>query len=64
MRGAVGRMTAGTAGRIFNFVNSRETKSLTEGCARCGEDEKEDSGHDEKAQAPQCTLTGIAYRRI
>ena len=43
MRGVLGRVSAVAAGRILDSANPREIRSLTEGCVRCSEDEREHS---------------------
>ena len=39
MRGVIGRLSAGAAGRILDSANARKIKNLTEGCVRCSIDE-------------------------
>ena len=38
MKGVLGRVSAGTAGRIVDSANPREIKSLREGCVHCSKD--------------------------
>ena len=55
MRGVLGRVPTGAAGRILDSANPRD-KNLKEGCVRCSEDEREHSEHDEEAQVPRWKL--------
>ena len=64
MRGVLGRVSAGAAGRILDSANPREIKNLTEGCVRCSVDEKEHSKHDQGAQVPRWKTREPACRRI
>ena len=50
MRGVLGRVSAGAAGRVLDSVNSSEIKSLTEDCVRCSVNEREHSERDKGAQ--------------
>ena len=52
MRGVLGRVSAGTTGRILDFANPSD-KSLTEGCVRCSVDERGHSERHEGAQVPR-----------
>ena len=51
MRGDLGRMSAGAAGRILDSTDPRD-KNLTAGCVRCSADERGHSEGDEGAQIP------------
>ena len=46
------------------FCQSQKGKSLTVGCIRCSEDEREHSKHDEGAQVPRWKSRESACRRI
>ena len=46
MRGVLGRVSTGAAGRILSSANPRD-KNLKEGCVRCSLDERGHSEHDE-----------------
>ena len=53
MRGVLAQVSAGAAEKILDSANPREIRSLTEGCVRCSEDEREHSKRDEGARVPR-----------
>ena len=63
MRGVLGRVSAGAAGRILDSGDPRD-KSLTVDCVRCIEDEREHSEHDEEAQVPRWRSREAVCQRI
>ena len=62
IRGVLGRVSTGAAGRILDSANPRD-KSLTVVCVRCSE-EREQSERDEVAQAPHWRSREPVRRRI
>ena len=63
MRNVLGRVSAGAARGIFDFVNPRD-KSLTVSCVRCSVDERGHSERDEGAQVSQWKSSKLVCQRI
>ena len=63
MRGVLGRVSTGAAGRILGSANPRE-KNLKEGCVCCSVDERGHSEHDEGAQVLRWKSRESACQRI
>ena len=52
MRGVLGLVSTGAAGRILDSANPRKIKNFTEGFVCCTVDKGEHSEHDKRAQVP------------
>ena len=63
MRGVLGPVFTGAAGRILDSANPRE-KNLTEGGVRCSVDERKHNEHDEGAQVPRWKSRESVCQRI